>query len=266
MFDRDLPELVPGSDDSAAWLKASAGIYHQAPRFVLPLPGLDLMPLKYGLLRAYQTSFGAEVPLQHKFELSVEGFFNYMDPTIFDLSVNAATAVTTANQTVLPTTVVIPPMDIQQFVDRLTAPETGRAYGLEFLLRRQSKTGVFGWISYTLSRSERYREKTGWVPYDFDRPHLFNLVAGLPLPRNWDLGVRLTYQSGRPTTVTQGYNAAYGTGYFRFDFRVDKRAVWRKWLLDFYVDVTNAALLPEEIQPGSVIRYVLPTVGLRGRF
>ena len=51
----------------------------------------------------------------------------------------------------------------------------------------------------------------------------------------------------------------------RFDLRVDKRAVWQKWLLDFYVDITNVALLPEEIEPGTVIRYVLPTVGLRAR-
>ena len=265
LFDRDLPDLVPGSDDSAAWLKASAGIYHQPPRFVLPLPGLDLMPLKYGLLRSYQTSLGAEVPLRGKFELSVEGFFNYMDPTIFDLSINSASVITSANQTVVPTSVVTPPMDGQDLINRLTSPETGRAYGLELLLRRQSKTGVFGWLSYTLSRSERYQQGTGWVPYDFDRRHLFNLVAGLPLRRNWDLGIRLSYQSGRPTTTTAGYNAAYGDGYFRFDFRVDKRAIYRKWLLDFYVDVTNAALLPEEVEPGTVIRYVLPTVGLRGR-
>jgi TonB family protein len=265
LFDRDLPELRPGSDDSAAWLKASAGIYHQPPRFVLPLPGLDLMPLKYGLLRSYQTSLGAELPLRERFQLSVEGFFNYMDPTIFDLSVNTASVVTTANQSLLPTSVVTQPMDGQDFINRLTSPETGRAYGLEVLLRRQSKTGVFGWISYTLSRSERY-QGTGWVPYDFDRRHLFNLVAGLPLRRNWDVGVRLTYQSGRPATTTAGYNTAYGDGYFRFDFRIDKRAVWKKWLLDFYVDVTNAALLPEEVEPGTVIRYVLPTVGLRGRF
>ena len=80
--------MAPGSDDSAVWLKGSAGIYHQPPRFVLPLPGLDLMPLKYGLLRSYQTSLGAEMPLQQRFQLSVEGYFNYMDPTIFDLSVN----------------------------------------------------------------------------------------------------------------------------------------------------------------------------------
>jgi hypothetical protein len=124
---------------------------------------------------------------------------------------------------------------------------------------------VFGWISYTLSRSERYRD-TAWAPYDFDRTHLVNLVAGLPLRRNWDIGIRWQYQSGKPTTTTAGYNTARGDGYLRFDLRVDKRAVWRKWLLDFYVDVTNVALLPEEIEPGTVIRYVLPTLGLRGRF
>ena len=42
--------------------------------------------------------------------------------------------------------------------------------------------------------------------------------------------------------------------------------MWKSWLLDFYVDVTNVALLPEEVTPGRSIRYVLPTVGLRGRF
>ena len=265
LFDRDLPGVSPTSDDRAVWLKASAGIYHQPPRFVLPLPGLDLMPLKYGLLRSYQTSAGAELPLREKISLSVEGFFNYMDPTIFDLSFNQASVVTDPNRSVVPTVVVLPPDRGQEVIDRLTAPQLGRAYGLELLLRRQSKTSLYGWISYTLSRSERQRDGA-WAPYDFDRPHILNVVAGWPMPRNWDLGLRLQYQSGRPTTTTAGYNAAYGTGFFRFDFRVDKRAVWRKWLLDFYVDVTNAALLPEEVQPGTVLRYVLPTVGVRGRF
>jgi hypothetical protein len=57
------------SDDSVVWLKGSAGIYHQPPRFVLPLPGLDMMPLRFGLLLVF----------------FLLGFFNYMDPTIFDL-------------------------------------------------------------------------------------------------------------------------------------------------------------------------------------
>lgn len=261
---RDLADVPPDSDDSAAWLKGSAGIYHQPPRFILPLPGLDQMPLEYGLLRSFQTSLGVEVPLRDRLQLSAESFFNYMDPTIFDLSVNDPSIITDANDTITPTGTVTDD-DAQDFLDRLTRPQRGRAYGLEVLLRRQAKTGLFGWVSYTLSRSERLRDGE-YVPYDFDRAHLVNVVAGLPLRRNWDLGLRLQYQSGKPLTTTAGYNTARTAGYVRFDLRVDKRVVWRDWLLDFYVDVTNVALLPEEVQPGSVIRYVLPTVGLRGRF
>ena len=82
-------------------LKGAAGIYHQPPRFVLPLPGLDLMPIKYGLLRSFQTSLGVEVPLADKFQLTTEGYFNYMDPTIFDLSTNAASVGTGANVTLV---------------------------------------------------------------------------------------------------------------------------------------------------------------------
>jgi TonB family protein len=262
---RTLRDVAPDSDDSAIWLKASTGIYHQPPRFVLPLPGLDQMPLKYGLLRAYQTSFGAEIPLEHRFELSTEAYFNYMDPTIFDLSINAATLGTGAQSTLLPTQVTTTQDMGEMFLQRLTKPQLGRAYGLEILLRRQAKSGIFGWISYTLSRAERERDGS-WGPYDFDRTHLLNLVMGLPLRRNWDVGIRMQYQSGLPATTTSGYNTARADGYVRFDVRVDKRAVYRNWLLDFYVDITNVALLPEEVTPGNTIRYVLPTVGFRGRF
>jgi TonB family protein len=265
LVDLDLPEIPSGSDDNAVWLKGSAGIYDQPPRYVLPLPGLDMLPLKYGLQRSYQTSLGAEAPLRYQFQVSVEGYFNYMDPTIFDLSVNSSSVVTTPNATLTPTTIVTQTSTSQQLIDRLTHPETGRAYGAELMLRRQSKSGVFGWISYSLSRSERWQD-SHWVPYDYDRTHLLNFVAGMPLQRNWDLGVRAQYQSGRPTTTTAGYNAGRDSGYWRVDLRVDKRAVWHKWLLDYYVDITNVALQPEEVQVGTVLRYILPTVGLRARF
>ena len=94
---------------------------------------------------------------------------------------------------------------------------------------------------------------------------MVSLVAGWRLPRNWDFGVRFQYQSGLPATTTYGYNTARASGYYRVDLRVDKRAVWRSWMLDFYVDLLNAALLPEEVTPGTYIRYVLPTAGLRAR-
>jgi TonB family protein len=262
---RELAGVAADSDDSAVWLKAAVGLYHQPPRFVLPLPGLDTMPLKYGLQQSIQTSLGVEVPLSHQFSASVEGYFAYMDPTIFDLTVNSQDLNTVGNTTLTPTSLVPPPTDAQQVLNRLTEPHNGRAYGLETLIRRQAKSGLYGWLSYTLSRSERY-QNGAWAPYDFDRTHLVNLVAGMRLPRNWDVGVRFQYQSGTPATTTYGYNTARINGYERVDVRVDKRAVYKGWLLDFYVDIMNAALLPEEVTPGVNIRYVLPTVGLRARF
>ncbi len=262
--DRDLPEIAPGTDDSAVWLKSSLGIYHQPPRFILPEPGFDEMPLKYGLSRSIQASLGAEIPFRYNVSLSAETYYTYMDPTVFDLSTNDATAGTAANSSLLPTTIVGGTTGEAQFIQRLTTPELGRAYGVEVMLRRQAKSGLYGWISYSLSRSEREMDGE-WVPYDYDRTHLLNVVAGLPLPRNWDLGMRMQYESGLPATTTAGYNAGRIDGYVRFDIRIDKRAIYRKWLLDFYVDITNVAVQPEEIEPGFSLRYVLPTVGLRGR-
>lgn len=264
LVDVTLDGVDPESDQSAIWLKGGVGLYHQPPRFFLPLPGLDTMPLKYGLLQALRTSLGVEVPFEQGFSLNAEVYYDHLDPVVFDLSVNEDTVGTAANETLVPTTTEPDDSRAQETLDRLLEPQKGRAYGLEVLLRRQSRQGVYGWVSYTASRSERERDGE-YVVYDFDRTHLLNVVAGIPLPRNWDLSLRLQYQSGKPTTTTSGYNAARIDGYTRVDLRIDKRAVWQSWLLDFYVDVTNVALFPEEVSAGNNLRYVLPTIGLRGR-
>lgn len=262
---RSIENLDPESDASGLWLKASAGVYHQPPRFVLPLPGLDIMPLRYGLLRSIQTSLGVEVPLSSTASFTAEGFYNHLDPTVFDLAFNESAVNNAANTNLFPESSFPPETEVQELIDRLVQKQRGRAYGLELLLRRRAANGLFGWVSYTLSRSARRRDGA-WAPYDFDRMHLLNLVAGLPLPRNWDVSLRLQYNSGKPATTTSGYNTARTDPTTRFDLRIDKRAVWNRWLLDFYVDVTNIAVLPEEVMPGAKLRYVLPTVGLRGRF
>lgn len=253
--------------DRAVWLKGGAGVYHQPPRFFLPLPGLDVMPLRFGLLQAIQTSLGVEIPLGGGTQLNVESFYNDMDPIVFDLQTNAQSVTQLAPQRLpgeLPQEVTATKSAADRALDRLLAPQLGRAYGIEVLVRRQSRHGLYGWLAYTLSRSERLKDGA-WVPYDYDRSHLVNLVAGLPLPRNWDVGARLQWQSGKPATTTHGYNTARIDSYLRIDVRIDKRAVWNKWLFDFYVDVTNIAVFPEEVSPGNILRYVLPTVGVRGR-
>jgi TonB family protein len=244
------------------WLKGGIGRYHQPPRFLLPIPGLDQLALEYGLLSAIQSTLGTEIRFAQGFSLDVQGYYNDMDPVIFDLSINAS------NINTLPTLAPgeAPDSDalIEEFEDRLFAPQRGRAYGLEFLLRRQSQQGIYGWLSYTLSRSERYRDGE-WVLFDFDRPHILNAVLGVPLKNQWDIGLRFQYQSGTPATTTYGFNQGRKAPYMRLDFRIDKRAVKNSWLLDYYIDVQNVLITPEEVAPGQFFRYVLPTIGFRAK-
>jgi hypothetical protein len=154
-------------------------------------------------------------------------------------------------------------MDPQQFLAR----RQGRAYGFELLLRKRDAGRTFGWLSYTLSRSERVYEGR-WVPFDFDRRHMVHLVLGLRLPRDWDVAAALQVQSGRPITTTAGYNADRAAPFFRADLRVDKRAVFGSFVVQFYVDVVNLTYAPESLddRPESQLRYVLPTLGARAVF
>jgi hypothetical protein len=183
-----------------------------------------------------------------------------MDPIIFDLSVNPS------NLQLPPTFApgTLPTEEPEDLAAQLLQPQLGRAYGAEFLLRKRSKDGVYGWLSYTLSRSERKREGQ-WVPFDFDRTHIVNAVLGVPLGNQWEIGGRFQYQTGAPTTTTYGYNEGRNQSYIRLDLRIDKRAVWNDWLLDYYIDIQNLLLSPEEIAPGRLFRYVLPTIGFRGK-
>ena len=256
-------ELTPEQRGSGeVWLKGGIGRYHQPPRFLLPIPGLDQLALEYGLLSSTQSTVGAEVRFSEGFSLDVQGYYNDMDPVIFDLSFNASSI--NAAPTIAPGEAADPDELVAEIEDRLFSPQRGRAYGVEVLLRRQSQSGVYGWLSYTLSRSEREREGE-WVLFDFDRPHILNAVLGVPLDNQWDIGVRFQYQSGAPATTTYGFNQGRKSPYMRLDLRIDKRVVWRSWLLDYYIDVQNVLITPEEVAPGQFFRYVLPTVGLRAK-
>jgi len=253
---------VFGDGGDAIYVKGGVGLYHQPPRFPVPLPGLDQIAFEAGLLESIQGTVGVEVPLVSGLSLDVQGYYAHMDPIFFDLAVN-------------PDSINLGGVDPSQDGelndddgDGLTGilePQIGRSYGMELMLRRTSRDGAYGWISYTLSRSERKRGDR-WVPFDFDRTHILNVVAGIPLPRSWEIGLRATVISGRPVTTTAGFAAARTEPFVRFDVRIDKTAVWNNWLLDFYVDISNVILSAEELDSTTELRYVLPTVGFRAIF
>ena len=97
----------------------------------------------------------------------------------------------------------------------LTQNGQGRAYGVSFFLRQELWKGFFGWLSYTISRSERrYLGEIDYRLFDYDQPHVLSIVASQEIGK-WTLGVRLRYATGNPRTPVAG--ASYDARDDRYD-------------------------------------------------
>jgi hypothetical protein len=81
----------------------------------------------------------------------------------------------------------------------------GRAYGAQFLVRRDLSQGFFGWIAYTLMRAERRDSaSSSWRLFDFDQTHVLTALASYELGAGFDVGVRFRYATGYPRTPVIG--------------------------------------------------------------
>jgi hypothetical protein len=89
--------------------------------------------------------------------------------------------------------------------EALVASGSGRARGVQVLLRRELQNGVFGWVAWTVSRSER-RDATSpsWRLFDYDQTHVGTAVLGWQPSERWDLSGRARYASGLPRTPVLG--------------------------------------------------------------
>jgi len=97
---------------------------------------------------------------------------------------------------------------LNQFVEGDLLTGKGRAYGAEFYLKK-NKGRLTGWISYTLSKTERQVmsiNNDNWFPARFDKPHNFTSVAIFELNKRLTLSSNFTITSGTPATFpTNGY-------------------------------------------------------------
>jgi hypothetical protein len=82
----------------------------------------------------------------------------------------------------------------------------GRAYGLELFLKK--KQGKFnGWISYTLSRTERKFDEINdgsYFPAKQDRTHDISIVGIYELNKRWTLSATWVYSTGNAVTFPSG--------------------------------------------------------------
>ena len=282
------PRLAMGYQ-ATEWLtaKASAGVYHGPPRVTLaagpvvigPVPGMVGVGLERGLTRSMQVAGGVEAELPWGFQAVVQAYDSVLR-TGLDFSLIGENLGTQCGAD--------EGGDPDEDDDEPLASK-GRSYGLEFVLRRQLGGSVFGWATYSLSRSERKAEGYGTMPFMFDQTHVVNAVASWEVGRHWTLGAAYHFHTGRPYTAeyldpSGLYSSETCRGkpfskrlpdFWKLDVRIQKREVFETWYFDFYIDVLNVTFNRETVnysvdeQGNQVVDQALffvPMLGLRAVF
>ena len=237
----DIEETVVSPRLAARWdvkrgfprttVKGGVGLFHQAPQ-----PHQTLAPFGTPSLsheRALHYGLGFEQELTPNVELSVDGFYKDMRRLVVQhADARAPSGVKYDNS------------------------GTGRAYGTEILLRYKPGRRFFGWLAYTLSRSERRDGNERYHLFDWDQTHILSALASYKLGRGWELGARFRYVTGKPYTpptaavfdsdagayqpIDGAPSSARDDAFHRLDVRVEKTWTFSEWKLSAYVDVQNA--------------------------
>ncbi len=131
---------------------------------------------------------------------------------------------------------------------------SGYAQGIEFSLQKKFTDGFVGSASYSYSISKRRDyESTMLYDFEYDRPHIINLIFGLEIGAGWQIGAKFQYASGNPYTPVIGVsernnsfylvegekNFARYPDYHKLDLRIDKQFIFESWSFSVYLDLWN---------------------------
>lgn len=98
------------------------------------------------------------------------------------------------------------PSEAAQIGEALIQEGEGRSVGAQFLVRRDKGDGrFFGWIAYTILRSERRDSaESNWRLFDYDQTHVFTALASYDVGAGIEVGARVRVASGYPRTPVVG--------------------------------------------------------------
>ncbi|HEX5099657.1 MAG TPA: TonB-dependent receptor [Polyangiaceae bacterium] len=248
-------------------LKAGSGLFYQQPGLLNVLFSDD--PKKLRSPRSWQNSLGVEQVLTDHLTLSLEGFYNLLDDLIVQ-NVNQNGVLAYSNE------------------------GTGRIVGGELMLRYAEDERFFGWVSYTLSRSER-TNGPGQPSELFylDQPQILTVLGSVMLGKGWELGTRFRYVTGNLYTPCLGgifsstqtsyvciqgpTNSQRLPPFHQLDVRIDKRFRIGEVDLGIYLDIINVynRQNPDVMaynfnytqhQPASASFPFIPSLGVRVEF
>ncbi|OGU72650.1 MAG: hypothetical protein A3G43_07870 [Ignavibacteria bacterium RIFCSPLOWO2_12_FULL_56_21] len=136
----------------------------------------------------------------------------------------------------------------------LTNAGSGYAEGVEVSVQKKYTSGLVGSISYSYSVAKRRDDdELALYNFEFDRPHILNVLAGFELNDTWQLGVKFQYASGNPYTPVADITLRNGTyvvvdglrnsvrypSYHKLDVRLDRTFRFASWTLVAYIDLWN---------------------------
>jgi TonB family protein len=219
------------SATEALSVRAAWGIYHQAPEpddlsAVFGNPKLDVSQATHYLA-------GVAYRLPGGLTLETVGFYAHSTDLVARSQLNTPV-----------------------LAEGLVQDGEGRAYGGQVLLRREIANGFFGWISYSLIRSQRRdHPDLDWRLFDYDQTHVATLVASYELGAGFEVGTRFRYATGFPRTPVVGafydarrdlYEPFFGDqnsiripAFVQLDVRASKRFTFGDVKAEVYVDVQN---------------------------
>ena len=215
---------------SGTQLKGAIGIYHRRPDYDeldTFFGNPDLQPEE-----STQYSLGIRQEFFEGFSVDIQGFYKSQSN-------------------------LVSPVEEITASTRYDNGGEGRVYGGEIMIRQAFGSYVWGWVSYTLSRSERRDEPDeDFRLFDYDQTHILTVVGSGKLPWGLELGIRFRYVTGNPDTpVDRGifdsdtgvYAPVYGElnsiripDFLQLDVRLDKEWLFDTWRLLTYIEVQNA--------------------------
>ncbi|MFN2549196.1 MAG: TonB family protein [Myxococcales bacterium] len=258
---------------SDTWaVKSYVGLYHEPPNG--QQIDIDVGNPDLGLEWALQVGAGVEHRISDVWNVSAEVFYNRRGSLIVRVD-----PVLQPDQTV--------------YNPRLLNNGIGRSYGLELWIRREITARLYGWLAYTLSKSEILPNPGDqWRAFQFDQTHILTLVVGYRPTPGWELSTRYRLVSGNPIAPVDYATFDADTGSFiptrgtfgdareplfsQLDGRAQYTWTWTYWQLSLYLDVQNVTNRTNEEFHVYDYRYrdqgsisglpILPTFGVKGKF
>lgn len=133
-------------------------------------------------------------------------------------------------------------------LDPLVSGGSGFARGVEFSVQKKmSSIPIYGIFSLTYSKSD-FKALDGITrSSNYDQNWLINLSGGYRFNMYWEISTKFRFASGRPYTPFDDNGRQYISDLntlrlkssHSLDIRIDRRWIFKKWILITYLDIQN---------------------------